>query len=89
MDPELKVRLDAIEQKVDAAYKAAHKAQQYLFWTGIVTVAVIVLPLIGLIFVIPSFINNYVNPLNAATGNPSVNTGTLQGTMNTLNALGL
>ncbi len=89
MDAELRAKLDEIEAKVDAAYKAAHRAERYLFWTGIVTVALFVLPLIGIALVLPSFMNNYVNPLNAATGNPTVNAGTLQNTVNTLNALGL
>ncbi len=91
MDPELSARLDRLEAKIDAAYKAAHKSQQYLFWTGVITVAFIVLPLLGIALVLPSFINNYVNPLNAATGNPTVNAnpGSLQGTLNTLNSLGL
>lgn len=85
IDPELATRLEALEQKVDAAYKAAHRTQQYLFWTGVVTVALIVLPAIGLVFAIPMFINNYVTPMNAATGT----TGSVQGTLNTLNSLGL
>lgn len=61
IDPELKAKLDELEAKVDATFQAAHRAQQYLFWTGVVTVAVIVLPLIGLAFVLPSFINTYTN----------------------------
>ncbi len=82
IDPELLAKLDEIGAKADKAYQAAEKVRKYLFWTGVVTVALIVLPLIGLVFVIPQFINNYVNPLNAATGNtPS--------TFSTLNSLGL
>ncbi len=83
IDPELAEKLNELEIKVDAAYKAAEAARKYLFWTGVVTVAVIVLPLIGLMFAIPSFINNYVNPLNAATGNNTIST------VNLMNSLGL
>jgi hypothetical protein len=82
IDPELLAKLDEISAKAEAAYQAAEKVRKYLFWTAVVTVAVIVLPLIGLFFAIPTFINNYVNPLNAATGNPPT-------TLNTLNSLGL
>lgn len=59
IDPELAARLDAIEAKVDAAYKAADKARAYLFWTGVVTIVLFIVPLIGLIFALPSFFNYY------------------------------
>ncbi|MCE9541130.1 hypothetical protein K8R03_01050 [Candidatus Kaiserbacteria bacterium] len=59
MDDELRSRLDALEVKVDAAYNAAEKVRKYLFWTGVVTVALVVLPAVGLVFAIPSFISTY------------------------------
>ncbi|HVW82406.1 MAG TPA: hypothetical protein VHC68_00420 [Candidatus Paceibacterota bacterium] len=59
IDPELAARLDALEAKVEAAYKAAEQVRKWMFWTGVVTVALIVLPLIGLIFAIPTFLNYY------------------------------
>jgi hypothetical protein len=59
IDPELAARLDALEAKVDAAYKAADKVRKWMFWTGVITVALIVLPLIGLLFAIPTFLNYY------------------------------
>ncbi len=82
IDPELAVRLDLLEAKVEQAYKAAESTRKYLFWTGVITILLIVLPLIGLIFAIPSFMTNYVNPLNAATGNTT-------STVNLMNSLGL
>jgi len=85
IDPELKSRLDEIEVKVEAARKAAESTRRYLFWTGVVTIALFVLPLLGLVFVIPMFINNYVTPINNAVGG----TTSLQGTMSTLKLLGL
>jgi hypothetical protein len=59
IDPDLAARLDALEQKIDAAYAAAEKVRKYLFWTGVVTIALIVLPIIGLLFALPSFLNYY------------------------------
>lgn len=56
MDPELQQRLTALEQKIDATFKAAEKTRKYLLWTMIASIAVIVLPLIGLLFAIPKFI---------------------------------
>lgn len=59
MDDELRQRLDQIEKKVDAAYAASEKVRTYLFWTGVITIALIVLPTVGLLFAIPSFISTY------------------------------
>jgi uncharacterized protein YqhQ len=66
IDPELLAKLNEIEAKVDQAYQAAEKARKYLFWTGVVTVALIVLPAIGLVFVIPQFIASYTTNLTGA-----------------------
>lgn len=64
IDPELAAKLDEIGAKADQAYQAAEKVRKYLFWTGVVTVALIILPLIGLAFAIPSFISSYTTTLN-------------------------
>ncbi|HUX81140.1 MAG TPA: hypothetical protein VMV38_02375 [Candidatus Paceibacterota bacterium] len=80
IDPELSAKLDEIGAKADKAYHAAETVRKYLFWTGIISIVLIVLPLVGLILVLPAFMNNYVTPLNAMTGNSS----SLQSTMNTL-----
>lgn len=59
MEPELSQRLIALEQKIDAMYLSVEKLRNYFLWTGIVTVALFVLPLIGLLFAIPSFLHTY------------------------------
>lgn len=59
LDPELTAKLDELEKKINAAYRAADLTRKYLMWTGIVTIALIVLPLIGLLFAIPSFLDSY------------------------------
>jgi polyferredoxin len=58
-DQELREKLNALEAKVDAAYHAAEKTRKYLLWTGIVTLALFILPAIGLAFAIPQFISTY------------------------------
>ena len=58
-DIELRKRFDDIEKKLDDTFRAADKARKYLMWTGIITIALFVLPLIGLMFAIPSFISTY------------------------------
>lgn len=66
LDPELLAKLDEVGAKADQAYRAAEAARKYLFWTGVITVAFIVLPLIGLALVIPQFIGSYTTSLNSA-----------------------
>ncbi len=63
MDEILK-KLTELEVKVDKIYKSAEKTRKYFMWTLIITVALFVLPLIGLIFVIPQFMNAIVPNLN-------------------------
>ena len=65
IDPELSAKLDEISAKAEKAYQAAESARKYLFWTGVVTAALIVLPLIGLAFAIPQFISSYTTTLQS------------------------
>jgi hypothetical protein len=58
MDEILK-RLDEQEKKIGAIYVSVEKTRTYLMWTLIITVAVVVLPLIGLVIAIPSFLSLY------------------------------
>ena len=64
IDPELLAKLNQIEEKAEKAYQASEKVRKYLFWTGVVTVTLIVIPVIGLAFAIPSFISSYTTTLN-------------------------
>ena len=58
-DQELRQRFDALEKKVNDTYTAANATRKYMLWAGIVSIAVIVFPAIGLLFAIPSFISTY------------------------------
>jgi len=64
IDPELLAKLEEIGAKADKAYHAAETVRKYLFWTGVVSIALVVLPLIGLMFAVPQFISTYTNTLN-------------------------
>jgi len=66
IDPELLAKLEEIGAKADQAYQASEKVRKYLFWTGVITIALFVLPLIGLAFVVPQFLSSYNGTLNAA-----------------------
>jgi len=63
IDPELLAKLDEIGAKADKAYHAAEATRKYLFWTGVITIALVVLPIIGLMFVIPQFLSSYTTSL--------------------------
>jgi hypothetical protein len=63
MNPTTDEKLEILNKKIDAIYASVEKTRKYMMWTAIITVALIVLPLIGLLFAIPSFLTNYVNPI--------------------------
>ena len=48
---------------LEKIYASAEKTRKMFMWTLILTIVTILLPMIGLIFAIPFFINNYVTPL--------------------------
>jgi hypothetical protein len=55
MNPDQKI-LD-LEAKINQIYVSVEKTRKYLLWTMIITVVVLVLPIIGLMFAIPSFLS--------------------------------
>ena len=59
MDPELQQRLDVLEKKVDAIYTSAEKTRKYFLGTLVATLIAFVLPLIGLMFAIPTLLSTY------------------------------
>lgn len=63
MEPNLEQKIEELEKKVDAIYVSVEKTRKYILWTAIITVAVVVLPLIGLVFVIPSFLDTYTTQI--------------------------
>jgi len=64
MEQDILKKLEEHSQKIDAIYKSVESTRKYFLWTMIGTVVVFVLPLIGLLFAIPTFLNS----LNAVTG---------------------
>ncbi len=57
------MELKRLEEKIDAIWVSVEKTRKYFLATMILTIAVFVLPLIGLIFVIPSMIASYTSLL--------------------------
>lgn len=58
MEQDILKKIEAQDQKLDEIYRSVEKMRKYFLWTLIVTVVMIVLPLIGLMFVIPTFIQS-------------------------------
>ena len=52
-------KLFELETKIDAIYKSVEQTRKILLWTGIITIAMILLPAIGLLFAIPTFISQF------------------------------
>ncbi len=65
MEQEILKRLETQETKIEKIYVSVEKTRKYLLWTMIVTIALIVLPAIGLVFAVPSFLSSYVGNLQS------------------------
>jgi type II secretory pathway component PulF len=61
MEDEILKKFDAQDKKLDDIYRSVEKTRKYFLWMMVVTIAMIVLPLIGLIFAIPQFLSIYSN----------------------------
>jgi type II secretory pathway component PulF len=59
MEEEILKKIAEQEEKINAIYNSVEKTRKYFLWMLIVTVAMIIIPLIGLILVIPQFLNIY------------------------------
>jgi hypothetical protein len=54
MESDIKAELADIKQRII-------KIERYFFWTAVITIAAIILPLIGLIFAIPKMLGTYTD----------------------------
>ncbi|MDB5264993.1 MAG: hypothetical protein JWN64_564 [Parcubacteria group bacterium] len=52
-----------INQKLDAIYASVEKTRKYFLWTMVATVVAFVLPLVGLLFAVPSFLGSYTSQI--------------------------
>lgn len=49
-------QLNRIEQKLDATYKSAEKMRRYFFWSSVITLSFLLLPLVVIPLVLPMFL---------------------------------
>jgi len=59
MEQEILNRFEEQNKKLDNIYQSVEKTRKYFLWAMIITIATIILPLIGLLFIVPQFINIY------------------------------
>jgi len=59
MEQEILQKIEEQGRKIDEMYCSVEKLRKYFLWTLIITVVTIVLPLIGLMLVIPNLLNTY------------------------------
>ena len=63
MNP-LENKIDELQKKVDELVRSIKTIKKIFFWIIIVSVVMFIVPLIGLVFVIPQFISTYTGALN-------------------------
>jgi len=61
MEKEIEERLKSQQELLEEIYTSVEKTRKYFLLTFWITIAMFILPAIGLIFVIPSFINTYAS----------------------------
>jgi len=57
----LEQKIEELEKKIDKLQSSISKLNKIFFWTLVITVLLFVLPLVGLLFVIPQFLSTYTN----------------------------
>jgi len=63
MEEDIKNRLDTQDELLEKIYKSAEKTRKYFMWTLIITLVTFFLPLVALLFILPSFIKTYTATL--------------------------
>lgn len=64
MEQDIQNKLEEQDAKLDAIYISVEKTRKYFLIIMWITIALVVLPAIGLIFAIPAFINTYTTTLD-------------------------
>ena len=59
MDQDILQKFEEQGKKLDAIEKSVNKMRSYFFWALAVSLILFIVPLIGLVFAIPQFLNIY------------------------------
>lgn len=52
-------RIEMLEKKIDELQRTLNSIKKIVLWTVIASVVLFILPLIGLMFVVPQFLSSY------------------------------
>ena len=63
MEDEVRKMLGEMKAELDAVYKSTEKTRRYIRLTLILSIVFVVLPLIGLLFVVPKVMDVYLSGL--------------------------
>ena len=64
MEEDILKKIEAQDQKLEAIWRSVEKMRKYFLWTLVISIAVVILPLLGLLFVLPNFLSIYTGNLN-------------------------
>ncbi|TSC71434.1 MAG: Uncharacterized protein G01um101470_608 [Parcubacteria group bacterium Gr01-1014_70] len=64
MENEVLLKIKEQDAKLDAIWKSVEKTRKYFLVIMWVTVVLFVLPLVGLVFIIPRFLDTYLGSFN-------------------------
>jgi len=64
MEENLQKKIEEQALKIEAIYKSVEKTRKYFLVIIWITIIAVVLPLLGLLFVLPSFLSNYASVLD-------------------------
>lgn len=62
MEEDIRAQIARLEGKIDAVYASAEKTRKYFLAVIVVSVIAFALPLVGLLFALPSFFALYSDP---------------------------
>jgi len=63
MDDQLGSQMKSLEGKIDSLQRSIDKLKRIFLWILVISIVMFVLPLIGLMFVIPQFLSIYTGAL--------------------------
>lgn len=59
MEQDILNRLQKNEEKLEKIFISVEKMRRYFLWTLVITVLMVLLPAVGLLFAIPTFMDTY------------------------------
>ena len=65
MDEQLQQKINELEAKIDAIYVSTEKTRKYFLVTMWVTVILFVMPLLGLLVIVPKAMSSYLGSISS------------------------